>query len=472
MEVKIHDRKRRFYYGTNAVVLTIAVLAIAVVTYGIVDRLHLRWDLTANRDFSLSEQTEKILKNLDQEVKILAFFRRGEDLDDLFIRRRIDDLLKEYSSRSSKISYRLVDPDLEIELAVQYNITTDGTIVFLSGKNRKEIYKSALFDYSQASEKSLPAFVGEGLFTNALLKVKEKNAAVVCFLEGHEERSLKETTPAGFSQIGDYLKKNNYDVKTLNLVTEQKVPKDCSLLVIAGPQKNIASAEEEVVNNYLAKSRPLLLLGDPLTPATPTGVLEKLGLAWNNDLVLDPERHFLLGPHYPAPILSDHKITQGLQEMNPILSLARSLQIIKKEEKGPQVVETLLTSTDEAWGETNLQEGSEPRFDKVSDARGPLTLGVAVKRDEKPLAIVVGDSNFAANELIQAPGNLDLFLNMVGWLVGDEEKVAIRPKTPEFRNINLTPAKVVFIQYFTQAGYPLLVLATGGIYWWRRKRRV
>lgn len=463
MEVKNLANQRRLRYGARAILLTTSVILASLLLYGVIEKKHLRWDTTANREFTLSEQTLKVLNDLSPEVKIRAFFRNGSDPDEIFIRRKVNDVLKEYAARSSKIDYQLIDPDREVAAVTQYHVTMAGTVVFQSGKNRKEVYQSQLFDYSRMSEATLPEFAGEGLFTNALLKVTRAKSPVVCFLEGHGERGLADTEATGFSSAHDFLAKNNYEVRHFSFVTEKKIP-PCDLLMVAGPHQKITELEDRTIQHWVSKGHPLLLLGEAMEEAPLPATLAALQLKWDDDLVLDPKRHFLLGPHYPAPILSDHEITKGLKEMNPIFSLARSLTVLKEAQVTP-----LLTTTDEAWGETNLQEGSEPKLEG-NDLKGPLLLGVGIET-EKPLAVVVGDTDFASNGLIQSPGNLDLFLNMVGWLVGEKDQVVIRPKRPEFRTLSLTGGYAKLIAYFTQLGYPLLVLGMGGTYWLRRRSR-
>ncbi|MBI2082110.1 MAG: GldG family protein [Deltaproteobacteria bacterium] len=457
---------------TSSLIFTVVVIAAGILLYGIVDRASIRFDTTANRELTLSEQTLSTLNNLDRDVKILAFFRRGEDLDAVFIRRKVDDILKEYSTHSSRVSYRMVDPDTEVEAATQHRISTDGTIVFQSGENRKEIYQSQLFDYSRLSEAALPEFVGEGLFTNAILKVTQEKSFTVCFLEGHGERGLNDPSPAGYSGAQDYLKKNNYEIQILNLVKTSKLSDDCHLLIVSGPKKEIPPSEDRFIGRYLQKGRgALLVLGESQLPPLLAETLRSLGLAWNHDFVFDPERHFLLGPHYPSPQMESHEVTKGLQDLNPIFSSVRSLEM--NEKKGRKNT-SLFTTSKAAWGELQLVEGTEPRFDKGIDIAGPLKIGVISESETDPAAgrvIVVGDSDFASNALIQAPGNLDLFLNIVGWLVGEKEQVTIRPKTPEFRTITMTPGRARFIAYFSQVGYPLLILSSGVIYWLRRRKR-
>lgn len=455
--------KRQWKYGINALAFTLAMIVVVTTLYSILERRHWRLDFTAGQEFSLSDQTTKVLKNLKQEVTILAFFKKGEDQDGVFIRRKVGDILNEYAARSPRIHYRMIDPDIEVEAAVKNQISTDGTTLFQSEGKKKEIYKSQLFDFSKMSEKALPYFIGEGLFTNAVLKVTQEKAKTVCYLTGHGERKLEDVSPEGLSYAGESFPKNNYEIRPISLITTPKIPEDCVFLMMAGPQKQIPQAEDNMIQDWLKANKPLFLLLDPTSQNPLSETLGFLKIELYPDVVFDPQRHFVLGPHYPAPILAPHEITKNLEQTNPILYTARSLGVREDEETHP-----LMTTSSEAWGEMDLSR--EAKFTTGQDRKGPLTLGVIVETKEKsPLALVVGDADFASNGLIQAPGNLDLFLNMVGWLAGDKEQIAIRPKTPELKTISLTAGRARFIAYFSQFIYPLLVLFGSGYYWYRRR---
>ena len=456
------EKRRRLKYGLNATLFTLAVVACLILLYGIVERTHYRMDFSQAKEFTLSDQTIEVLENLPKDVHILAFFRRGEELDDVYTRRKVDDILQEYKARSPKVDYQMLDPDAAPTTAVQYQVNTDGTIIFQSGNNHKEIYKSQLFDYSEMTDKALPTFVGEGLFTNALLKVTHDKQSRACLTEGHGERKSNDTSSRGFSEIKSYLMKNNYEAQSLpNL--DRATLEACDVLIVAGPQSHFQNAEDELIQKWLSEKRgKLLLMTEPLTPTPLPSTLKYLKVELEPDLVLDPKRHFLVGAHYPSPILAQHEITHNLQSLNPILATVQSLNFPKEEKD----IVPLMTTSEEAWGETDLSnKEKEPTFEAGKDFKGPLTLAVAVNSS----AVVVGDADFPSNALIQAPGNLDLFLNMVGWLTDDKGQIAIRPKTPEFRTISMTSFRAHLIAYFSQLIYPLTVLLLGGLYWFRRR---
>ncbi|MGB4164857.1 MAG: Gldg family protein, partial [Bacillota bacterium] len=95
--------KRKWLFGANAVILTIAVIAIVVLVNIILHQHPYRIDVTRTKEYSLSEQTKSILANLDQEVKLTAFLISGES-------RLTQDLIEEYRLASPKVQVEIVDP--------------------------------------------------------------------------------------------------------------------------------------------------------------------------------------------------------------------------------------------------------------------------------------------------------------------------------------------------------------------------
>jgi ABC-type uncharacterized transport system involved in gliding motility auxiliary subunit len=84
--------------------------------------------------------------------------------------------------------------------------------------------------------------------------------------------------------------------------------------------------------------------------------------------------------------------------------------------------------------------------------------------------VVVGDSDFIANELAAAPLlNADLFLNMVNWVAQDENLISIRPREPEERSVIMTDQQrqnAFFLSLFIVPG---IVIVTGVSVWWGRR---
>jgi len=84
--------------------------------------------------------------------------------------------------------------------------------------------------------------------------------------------------------------------------------------------------------------------------------------------------------------------------------------------------------------------------------------------------VVLGDSEFANNNLFPVQGNGNLFLNTVSWLAEEEDLIAIRPRKGGGSGpVMLTAAQAPLIFWLPVVLLPLGVLGTGAMVFVRRK---
>lgn len=454
--------------------MSLMVMGIVILLGYLASRHRLRFDATKIKEFSLSPQTRKILQALDREVKITCFFEEGGWEEE-----RVKDLLSQYTYRSPRIKVQFIDPGKRPGIAREYEIDEYGTVVVEVNGNRKKIYRYHIFGWEYQGYERIPQFKGEQQITQAILQLTKKEKKKIYFLTGHGEKDPSD----GYSRIKERLRGENYEVSTLNLLEKREIPEDASLLIIAGPRRSFSPKEIELIKTYQEKGDPLFLLLDPLRKGLPqlkSFLAEEWGLELHEDLVIDPARNYFFDPLSPIPVLSSHSITESLikENLGIVLPQARSMD---KKEILPEGVffKSLLTTSGDSWGETDL---SSPRakFEKNKDIKGPLTVGSVLtkekegKKEEKKeemKMVILGDSDLANNNYLQIQGNLDLFMNVVAYLMGEEETISIRPKTPEFERIYLSASQTKLIFYLSVFVIPLGLLGTGGFIWLRRRKK-
>jgi ABC-type uncharacterized transport system involved in gliding motility auxiliary subunit len=465
---------RRVRYGVNAVVLTCAVVGILVLVNAAAAGYRVRVDLTGSRQFSLSDQTRQVLRALDKDVKVTAFLQPGNALSG-----RIQDLLEEYDYASGRVTVQFVDPEKNPSLAKSYDITEYDTTVFeCAGRVKKVPLKDA---FTMDMDPQTIQFTGEQAFTRAVTAVTRERQAVAYFLEGHEEMTLD--VQLGAAHEG--LEGEGFTVQTLNVARIGEVPADATMVIIAGPQRDITPDEAQRLSEYMDRGGRVLALVDPLpekgTLVNLGAFLARCGVALDDDIVVDPERSYFYDPLTPVPGYAFHSITAGLIERNLAMALprARSLRLAPGYD-GPYDVTKLLWASQQAWGETTFN--AEPGLDE-DDIKGALELAFIVRdkadqstappgsepEEGKPHAVVVGDASFAGSDWSGFQGNLDFFLNSVNWLAGEREMIAIRAKDPQFNQVFMSGDQARRVFYSTVLGIPVAVLIVGTSMWLRRR---
>ena len=492
-------KTRQTRYTAYATVYIAIILAVLGVVNFLAKRHTKSWDSTANKRFSLSDQTGKVVRNLKQDVKIRYFDRTSEF-------QRAKDLLDRYDNLSTRLSVEYIDPDKKPQVAKAESVRTYGTIFIQAGAKKEEA-------------KSLT----EEELTGALVRVLKSGERTVCVVSGSGEHSLDDTQRTGYSAVKEALEKNNYKTRTVSLLGKSDeaakpgtvklgeapasgaaaqpgivklgeapaagaaagiaVPKDCTILLVGGPRYDYVQPAVNAIQTFVeGGGRALLLLDPPLKLGREeTGdntalvkVLESWGVTLNKDLVVDTSGvGQLFGLSEVVPLVTNyesHAIVREMKEVATAFPLVRSLDT-KSTDKAS--AEKLLSTSGNSFATTNLSS-QELRINPAKDKKGPLTLAAAGsynsgKEGEKGRFVVAGSSGWAANNIIRFNGNRDLFLNMMNWLSSDEDLISIRPKEPEDRRISLNQRQMKTIFYSSVLAIPLLVVAGGLWVWWRRR---
>ncbi len=295
-------------YGTNTALMIIAFVGIMVMVNALADKHHWRWDLTASKQYSLSEQTINVLKGLKDPIKVTGFFATNNPYQ-TESQGQLDNLLKSYQLYTDKLSYQFVDPDAKPGLARDYGITTYGTVVFERG-----------------TKKQSTTTIDEQSLTSTLLKVNSDQVKGVYFLSGHKERNPDDGSQLGYSTIKSDLEKQNYKVGTVNFAITDTIPSDMSVLVIAGPSTTFAPKELDTIDKYLDGGGKALIMTEAGAADSVNQLLAKWGVQSRDDLIVDPSSSFFGDPS--APLVTAYSfpdVTKGVQGLMTFFPTARSL---------------------------------------------------------------------------------------------------------------------------------------------------
>ncbi len=458
------ESSRRLQFGANALIYSLVVLAILVVIQLIAYRHTKRFDLTENKIHSLSAQSVKVLKNLKKDVTIKAFMREGKDKE------KVAELLDLYAYHSKKIHTEIIDPDRHPGVAKQYNVKNYGTLVFLCGDRKEKILQHT-----------------EEAITNAIVKVTQKHRKKIYFLTGHGEKGLKDTGKDGYSQVKKALQDKNYEVKPLLLTRNTGVPKDCDVLVIAGPQVELLKHELTSIQDYLKRGGHLLVMLNPYTAVGLVNMLKNYGFIVGDNMIVDKLSR-VLGGSYLMPVVikyGSHPITRNFNMMT-FYPTARSVQVMKGKTAETNFSLTVLAETGKAsWAETDrkMLEAGKAQFDKGKDLPGPVPLaavctvtpeGMAqltgkLREKKRPRIVVVGDPDFVTNSYFALSGNGIFFTNIVNWLAEEGVLIAIPPKNTESQPLTLTRHQGLFSFWVNVVAIPLIIIIIGFVVYIRRR---
>lgn len=466
---------RQARYGANVALSIIGVIGIAVFANAIIThRLDKRADLTTLQLYTLSAQTKTVLKNLQKEVHVIAFFSNSNAQA-----ARVKDILELYERETKFLTVSFKDPYIDIQLRSKYDIQRDGTIVFIGENGQEKV-----------------SIVEEQKFTSALLKLIRNETKKIYFLVGHEEHGIDDFNNNGYSGVRAELENQNYAAFSLSLLTEPDIPSDCEVLVIAGPKTALTRHEIDIVAKYLTHGGKLFLMLDPSVNATEdvnkglVRLMKRWGVTIGNDIVIDNMQFVpLFGPSAPAPGFELHEITRTMRDL-VAFPLTRSVTPTPDSEVSLSVKSLSKTvgGVGNSWGETQRETDGIFSEDVTNftytagvDIPPPVSVAIAVEQkidpngeeetERTPTRIVVfGDSDFAANAIFRE-AHQDLFLAVINWLTVEKDLIAIRPIDLQGQTLRqMLVQDVRLVQITAVFLIPTIVFTAGLIVWWQRRK--
>lgn len=457
-------------YGFIILVI-VSLLAVLVGVNYLSYRYNVRWDITKAKQHTLAESTAVVIKDLKQEVRIVAFYVGIPP-------KYLEDLFKEYERRSEgKIKTEIIDPIVQIGYAAQFGSVISGKerkVIVLSGSERKDI------DFT---DQPLP----EEQLTNAIVQVA-RDKRIAYFLTGHGEYDTFDEGDNGLSILKRMLIANNVEIKIVMLGIKKEIPDDCDVLIIAGPRNPLTEEEEEIIKLYLEKGGDALFLIENTPITTPdkplteeekrknpslNNILKHWGINIADDVVVDLSNHIGKDVGCPATrnYMPHRAIVKNLDYTFYIRP--RSISILEDRRKSVKVAPVVLTaSKDNSWGETD--KTLHVQFDEGVDTPGPVPIAFVIwepKEEDKSSdtrIVVFTDADFLSNAFIDKYSNAEMGLNVISWLSDLDYRIFIDRKDIKVERLDLTSKqkRIVAVILFVM---PLLI-AIGGIMTWLRQK--
>ena len=256
----------------------IAAMAIILITVNyLAATFRSRVDLTADKLYTLSDGTKKIVGKLDTKVKIRLYYSQRDNAMPVFLKtyaQRVEDLLVELKQQSKFIEIEKLDPQPDSDAEDSANLdgvegqpTQTGEKIYLGVSINCLDQKVALPFLSPEREKLL-----EYDLARAIARVANPTKPVIGVLSALPvfgtpmNPMMMRMGQAGGQQPAWYLiseLKNDFDVKQLEMnVTE--IPADVKVLLVIHP-RDITDATQFAIDQFVLRGGKLIAYLDPVS---------------------------------------------------------------------------------------------------------------------------------------------------------------------------------------------------------------
>ena len=444
--------------GGYSLAVTAVVLAICVavnVLAGLLPTSATRYDISAAKLYSVTSSTKAVLTGLTDDVTIYWIVQAGQE-DSV-----IENLLGKYESLSDHITVEVKNPDVYPTFAAQYTdetVANNSLVVECGDRSRyiayDDIYQQEV-DYSTYSASY--SFDGEGQISSAIDYVTREELPQVYRLTGHGEAELSEV-------FSGQLTKDNIEITDFSLLTENGVPEDADCVLIYAPESDISEEEVTLLADYVSGGGKLLVLAGPTQDGTLTNLyslLENYGVTTADGIVVESDsQYYTFGyPYILMPDMASSDVTDSLisEGYNAVMPISQGL-----------------TVGDSASGVTELLTTSDTAFSKAAgyamttvdkedgDTDGPFALAVEITDGSGEMiwfasSLLVED----AYNSISSGGNLDLVMNALSALIGEQESLSIRSKSLSYNYLTISESEASTIKTVMIGVIPLAFAAAG-----------
>lgn len=427
-----------------------------------------RWarDITqANRNI-LTQGSVNVLKQMDGDINITVYATNDDANNGDTFRKGMQDFVARYQREKKNVFITFVNPSEEPKLAQEAGVKVDG---------------ETIVEYNKRSEHITPPFAEQEM-TNLLVRLSRTNNQPVMYLDGHGERLLQGMKNHDLGEFGKQLESKGFKFSNPDLTIAQAVPANGSMLVIAAPQVDVSAVEAKKIKAYIEAGGNVLWLLDDNKLHGLQEVAEYLGIKVSPGIVVDrAAEQYGADPKMAfASQYGDHPITRNFM-LRTVFPEAHEVDGQASDDLGWKVGR-LIDVAPNGWLESDVipagAQDLKVRFDQSKDKAGPINVGVALEREygkKGQRVVVVGNANFLANTFITNGGNLDLGINIINWLAGDDRLITIQPMPLKDINVNIPAtdegrliAWIVFhaFQYFIPVG----LFVAGFFLWWKRRK--
>lgn len=464
------NKKIAFRGGSYSLVITTVVLAILVALNILVSALPstvTKFDISSAKLYSITSNTKVVVNALTKDVTIYWIVQSGEE-DDV-----IENLLNKYDSLSDHVEVVKKNPDVYPTFAEQYTseeVYNNSLIVECDERSRYIGYDDIYISEANMTTYSYDnSFDGEGAITSAIDYVVNEEQTKVYLLEGHGEASLPES-------FQEQLEKENMELNTFSLLNEDAVPEEADCVLIYAPSSDISEEEKDILEDYADNGGKMMVLAGPTEEGTLTNLyslLEDYGVESAEGIVVESDReHYAFqAPYILLPEINSTEITDPLLEENyyAIMPIAQGMKVTGN---GKGTVTELLSTSDTSF--SKIDGYSLSTYEKEEgDIDGPFAVAVSIACDNDGQIVWFSSSDFLDDmyNSYSSGANLDLGMNALSSMIGENEAVAIRSKSLNYSYLTISDSTASALKAVMIGVCPLVYLGIGICVVVRRRRK-
>lgn len=474
-------KKKWLIDGTKTFLLVLIIIAIFIAVTTVMHNLELTpLDFSQEKLYTLTDESKEKVKNIDKDVNIYFIGSTDEDANLT--------LAKQYKNVNEKIIAEAIDINNRPDLAQKYGIE-DGSqgIIVECGEKSKVLTANDLVTYDTTTYETIS--IAEEKLTSSILNVTSDEIPKVYFLQGYSDFSLT----ANMNFLNMYLGNEVNETKSLNILSEGKVPDDCKSLVITTPNKDFDDTASNAIKEYIQKGGNILWLNASITENQEfpniNSILEMYGVKpFEVGRIVETDTNKMVAgaSNIIFPTIEYSTITKTLYNTDGALLVnATKLNIDEEKLTELNVEKTdLITTSDTAFFRADYTIQSTSKQEQ--DESGEFTIGAELEKtfnkgedgEKKSKLVIIGENAFISDytlsqnsqsPLISEVNNKDIVLNSIAYLVDREEDITGRKSTG---TVTYTPTETQDTVIITIIfAVPALIILTGIVVWQVRRRK-
>ncbi|MCF7906320.1 GldG family protein [Patescibacteria group bacterium] len=491
--------KQKISKRTQNIVIAILLISINLIAFN----LFLRFDFTKTKQYSVSNSTVEILKNIENNVNIKVFFTKDLPANLVDLYQYTEDILKEYEAYSKgRVNIKFLDPNTDEKIAEEAkNLGIQELQLNDIKKDEFAIKKGYLGIQISYQEKQEVIPVVQNIsnleydITSIILRLTREESKNVGFISDYGVES-------DYSIIKEILSEN-YETSDINLKEIENI-ENIDTLIFPSPKEELQEEDINKLHNYLTNGGNLAVfvnnydIGEGLEPVENihglNKFLEKYNIEIDNNLVLDksnmkiPFGGGFLTYFLPYPFWIEVKET-GFETNNPIFEnlnkllfpWSSSIKILD----GNSNTRSFIKTTSHAWEQKenfNLDPNSIEESEKLerynlavfSNIKNEINIEAEsenIENKDSNLA-VFGSSRIISDSIIQTNSeNIIFFENLVDYLTEGESLISIRTKNIASYPIKELDSNKKNIIKFVNIIFPTLLISLFGVYLSFKKKK-